>query len=77
GADIALICESATEAALMDSVHTGEPRMITMADLEKALASAHSSIVPWLETARNIVAYGEDDGTFAELRAYLKKVKRL
>ncbi|MCL2848688.1 MAG: AAA family ATPase [Micrococcales bacterium] len=77
GADIALICESATEAALMDSVRTGEPRMITMADLERAATATRSSIGAWLETARNIVTYGEDDGTFAELRAYLKKTKRL
>lgn len=77
GADIALVCESATEVALMDSVRTGEPRMITMDDLERAAGGVRSSIGPWLETARNIVTYGEDDGTFADLRAYLKRAKRM
>ena len=76
GADIAHICETAAEAALMDSIKSGQPRMINMRDLQKAIGEVRPSIGPWLETARNIVQFGEDDGTFTELRAYLKKVKR-
>jgi len=76
GADIAHICETAAEAALMDSIKSGQPRMIDMSDLNKAIGEVRPSIGPWLETARNIVQFGEDDGTFAELRAYLKKAKR-
>ncbi len=77
GADIALVCETAVERALMDSVTTGVPRYVTMDDLLTALRTTPGSIGPWLETARNIVSYGQDDGTFAQLRAYLKSVKRL
>ena len=77
GADIAYVCESAAERALMDSVESGEPRMITMADVEASLADIRPSIGQWLETARNVVMFGEDDGTFADLRTYLKKAKRL
>jgi SpoVK/Ycf46/Vps4 family AAA+-type ATPase len=76
GADITYVCETAAERALMDSVHTGTPRLITMTDLTDALTQVHSSIGPWLETARNVVMFGEDDGTFAELKAYLKAVRR-
>lgn len=76
GADIAYICESAAEAALMDSVRSGRVRMIQMADLRAAMRGIRPSIGQWLETARNVVMFGEDDGTFAELRAYLKKAKR-
>jgi AAA+ superfamily predicted ATPase len=77
GADIALVCESAVEHALMDSVSTGIPRFVTMNDLLAALRGTSSSIGPWLESARNVVSFGQDDATFAQLRAYLKSVKRL
>lgn len=77
GADIAHICETGAEYALMDSIHSGKARMIGMRDLMRAVGEVRPSIGPWLETARNIVQFGEDDGTFAELRAYLKKARRL
>lgn len=77
GADIALICESASERALIDSVASGEARLIGMPDLLAALETIQPSIGPWLETARNYVQFGEDDGTFGELKSYLKRIKRL
>lgn len=76
GADIAYSCEVAAERALMDSVATGTPRLIGMADLTAAISELRPSTGPWLETARSVVTFGEDDGTYAELRAYLKKRKR-
>lgn len=75
GADIAYVCESATEHALMDGVRSGTARMIGMADLRAALADVTPSTGAWLETARTVVQYGQDDGTFGELKAYLKKSK--
>jgi SpoVK/Ycf46/Vps4 family AAA+-type ATPase len=77
GADIAYVCELAAERALLDSVRTGEPRLIGSGDLRAALAEVRPSVVAWLDTARNVVEFGDDDGTYAELRRYLKKVKRL
>jgi AAA+ superfamily predicted ATPase len=77
GADIAYTCELAAENALLDSAASGQPRPIGMPDVERALASIQPSIGPWLETARNLVTFGEDDGTYAELRAYLKRAGRL
>lgn len=76
GADIAYVCELAAENALMDSIETGEPRLMGMADLLEPLGVVQPSIVPWLESARTVVSYGTDDGTFAELKAYLKTTKR-
>jgi len=77
GADLAYVTELAAENALLASVAGGEARPIGMADLESAVAGVRPSIGPWLETARNLVSFGEDDGTYAELRAYLKKAGRL
>lgn len=77
GADIAYACELAAENALLASVSSGNPRPIGMPDLQQALDSIQPSIGPWLETARNLVTFGEDDGTYAELRSYLKRAGRL
>jgi len=76
GADIAFVCESASELALLDGVRTGLARMIGMSDLRAALDSIRPSTGPWLETVRTVVQYGQDDGTFAELKSFLKKSKR-
>jgi SpoVK/Ycf46/Vps4 family AAA+-type ATPase len=77
GADIAHICASAAENALLDSVTSGTPRRITTADLLKAIKQVKSSATAWLDSVRNLVLFGEDDGTFDELRDYLRKSKKL
>lgn len=77
GADIAHICESASEVALLDSARSGHVRMIGMADIEAALREVRPSIGAWLEMARNVVLFADDDGTYTDLRNYLKKAKRL
>lgn len=77
GADIAYVCEVASENALLESARTGVARLITMDDLRQGIAQTMSSTGPWLDAARNVVRFGEDDGTFAELREYLKSVRRL
>jgi SpoVK/Ycf46/Vps4 family AAA+-type ATPase len=77
GADIAYACELAAEQALLDGVRTGNARMIGMADLEGGLGQTRPSIDPWLETARNVVLFADQDGTYAELRDYMKRAKRL
>jgi SpoVK/Ycf46/Vps4 family AAA+-type ATPase len=77
GADIAYVCEVAAERALMDSARSGVARLITMNDVRGALKEARPSISSWLDSARNVVLFGDGDGTYTELKEYLKKVKRL
>ena len=73
GADLALICEEATEAALGDSIETGAIRPIQQEDLERAAKSVQPSIGSWMETARNFALFSNDGGAYDELLAYLKK----
>ncbi|SFR58481.1 ATPase family associated with various cellular activities (AAA) [Microbacterium azadirachtae] len=75
GADIAFVCSAAAEAALMDSVGTGRARPITMDDLRDAIKETPASIGPWLDTARNIVTFS-DDGTYADVKALLRRMRR-
>lgn len=73
GADLAHLCESAAENALMDSVGSGQPRMITMADFDQALREVRPSIRPWLETARNVALYANQAGEYDDLAKWLRK----
>ncbi|WDG17296.1 ATP-binding protein [Microbacterium sp. Clip185] len=76
GADLAYVCELASESALLESSRSGVPRLIGMADLRQSVAQITPSTGPWLESARNVVRFGEDDGTFAQLREYLRQSGR-
>ena len=77
GADIAHLCDSAAEIALMDAAESGEPRMIGQADVEASLKEVRPSVGPWFETARNVALFANEDGTYDELLAYLRKSRRL
>jgi SpoVK/Ycf46/Vps4 family AAA+-type ATPase len=75
GADIAHVCESAAELALVDSVQAGTPRLIDMADLEAALTQVKPSTRPWFDTARNVVAFANAGRDYDDLRRYMKARK--
>jgi AAA+ superfamily predicted ATPase len=73
GADIAHICETAAEEALLDSVKRGEPRLIGQADLEAAVGEVRPSLGTWFETARNVALFANEGGAYDDLVAYLRK----
>ena len=69
GADIAHICETAAERALLDSVQRGEPRLIGQADLEAAAGEVRPSLGTWFETARNVALFANEGGAYDDLVA--------
>ncbi|MBZ6475194.1 ATP-binding protein [Streptomyces griseocarneus] len=77
GADLKHLCESAAERALMDSVRTGEARMIGMGDFTAALGQVRPSTGPWFASARNVAQFANEGGAYDELLVYLKKRKML
>jgi SpoVK/Ycf46/Vps4 family AAA+-type ATPase len=77
GADIAHICETAAERALMDSVRSGEPRMIGTSDLLAAIAEVKPSLGAWFDTARNVALFANEGGAYDDLAAYLRKRRLL
>ena len=77
GADLAHVAETAAERALLDSVSTGTARMIGMPDLVASIGEIKPSIGAWLSTARNVVEFSNVDGTYDDLRKYLKREKLL
>ena len=77
GADLAHLVDSAAEFAMMDSLRTGTVRMMTMQDFANALKQVRLSAGPWFASARNIVEYGNRDGQYDDLAAYMKANKLL
>ncbi|WP_146132979.1 ATP-binding protein [Knoellia remsis] len=76
GADIALVCEQATESAMEESMAAGQVRPITAQHLRDAVASVRPSIGEWMETAKNYALYSNSSGEYDELTAYLKRRRR-
>jgi AAA+ superfamily predicted ATPase len=77
GADLAHVCETAAELALMDSARSGQVRLIGQRDLETALAEVRPSVGAWLESARNVALFANESGLYDDLAAYLKKRRML
>jgi SpoVK/Ycf46/Vps4 family AAA+-type ATPase len=73
GADLALICDHATERAMDASLRSGTIRAITQADLIDGVRNIRPSVKPWLDIARNFATYSNEHGAFDELLAYLKR----
>ncbi len=76
GADLAHLCESATERAMSDSISTGTVRPVTMADFTTALREIKPSTGAWFATARNVATFANADGSYDDLVRYLKSRKR-
>ena len=76
-ADIAHVCESAAELALLDSAKTGQARMIGQDDLLAAAGQVRPSLGPWFDSARNVALFANEGGSYDDLAAYLKKRKML
>ncbi|MGW7458333.1 ATP-binding protein [Streptomyces sp. NPDC054797] len=77
GADLAHVCESAAESALLDSVRTGLIRMIGTKDLLDAAKSVVPSTEPWFAAARNVAMFANEGGMYDDLVTYLKKRRKL
>jgi len=52
-------------------------RMIEQRDMEAALSEIRPSTGPWLQTARNVAMFANEDGAYTDLAKYLKKNKLL
>jgi SpoVK/Ycf46/Vps4 family AAA+-type ATPase len=76
GADLALICDHATELALESSLRSGTVRPISQQDLLDGVAHTSSSVTVWLETARNYAQFANESGAYDELADYLKRRRK-
>lgn len=72
GADLAHICNTATQFAMADSISSGQVRPVRMADIDTAIAQVGPSAGGWFDTARNVVEFSNSDGSYDELAKYLR-----
>jgi len=77
GAALEHLAATAAEKAMMDSIASGQVRPITMTDLHAALADVRPSTTAWLQSARNVVTFANNDGRYDELAAYLRSRRML
>lgn len=77
GADIDGLIELAKESALHDALFNKHERPLVQADFDRALTELMPSTLDWLRTARNLVKYAGEDGSYRDVEAYLKKSKLL
>lgn len=77
GADLVHIVESASEAALQESVRTGEMRPITQRQLEQAAGEVAPSTRAWFGVAHNYALYANEAGQYDDLLAYIRTHKLL
>jgi SpoVK/Ycf46/Vps4 family AAA+-type ATPase len=73
GADLAHLCESATETAMEESLATGSVRKVSQKDFESALRSVKPSTRAWFETARNFAMFANEAGTYDDLLAFMRQ----
>jgi len=75
GADLAHLCESATELAMEDALKSGTARPIAMADFKKALKDVRPTTRQWFELAKNYAMFANEGGMYDDLLAYIKEHK--
>ncbi|WP_426300248.1 tetratricopeptide repeat protein [Arthrobacter sp. R-11] len=77
GADLEHVVTSAAEKAMMESLRKGSVQAISMSHVNEALKDIRPSTQTWLQTARNVVEFGNSNGSYDELGQYLHARKML
>ncbi len=72
GADLAHLCESAAELALLDSARSGQARLMEQRDFDVALKTVRPSTGAWLQDARSVAQFGNASGDYDDLLEYLR-----
>lgn len=77
GADLEHLCTTAAEKAMMQSIERNEVLPVDMAHIHTAMKEVKPSTLPWLESARNVVRFSNENGRYDELADYLVARKLL
>jgi SpoVK/Ycf46/Vps4 family AAA+-type ATPase len=72
GADLAYVCENATELAMQEALRTGDRRPISEEHLKQAAKGIKPSTRAWFDTAQNVARFANEGGEYDELLVYLR-----
>jgi AAA+ superfamily predicted ATPase len=75
GADLAHLCETATEYAMEDAIRANRARPVSTQDFKRALKEVRPSTRPWFEVARNYAMFANEGGMYDDLLEYLRANK--
>ena len=75
GADLSLVCESAAEYAIEDSLKAGRARPISAGDLQRSIKAITPSTRAWFDLAANFVTFANQTGEYDDLSRYMRKHK--
>jgi len=75
GADLAFICELATEKTLERAMKSGDVEPITNRELKAAFKEVRPTIAGWFETARNYAMFANTSGEYNDLAEYIQAHK--
>jgi AAA+ superfamily predicted ATPase len=77
GADLARMCEAASELAIERALATGAVAPIGMDELRGAQRQMRPSTRGWFETARNFVLFANEAGIYDDLLSYMRERRLL
>lgn len=77
GADLEHVVATSAERAMTESIASGTVRPIDMNDVNRALGEIKPSTGAWLQSARNVVSFANQDGRYDDLEDYLRSKKLL
>lgn len=72
GADLAHICNLATQHAMAASIETGQVQPVTGREIAAAVSQTRPSSAAWFESVRSVLEFANTDGSFDELARYLR-----
>jgi len=72
GADLSHLVETASDAAIQESIDAGHDVPICMSHLQAALREVKPTTLEWLTTARNYARYANESGQYDDVLAFLK-----
>lgn len=75
GADLAFVCKTAAENAMLRASTANEVLPVSQADFESALAESKPSTLSWFSVASNYAAFANRSGEYDDLRSYMKQNK--
>lgn len=77
GADVAHLCHSAAERAMLDSIRSKKYRDIEDLDFDVALKEIRPSTSAWFQSARQVAQFANHDNAYDELISYLRSRKEM
>ena len=72
-ADIARICDEASESAFKEAIRTNSVVKINQELMEEKAKIIRSSIVDWFSTVKNYIQYSNESGLFNSVKDYMDR----